>query len=459
MKLIRVFLWVCLIPQSICAQTIVQNNNKSLTITPEKIEVGRYTSGNRNFGIGEGSLVNNTGDDNTAIGPFSLYANTSGDYNTAAGSFSLYSNEMGYANSSLGYASLQKNTNGFNNSALGSYALSENLTGSFNSAVGSYALFNNLSSFNTALGYRSLVSNSTGTGNSAMGSQSLQDNSTGSYNVAIGFNALQSFNGDSTVAIGVDALGSLTSGGYNLAIGSAALLDNISGEKNTVIGNNAFQNNLGSRNTGLGYQTFGNNINGSGNIGLGYQAGLNEPGSNKLYIENSGSETPLIGGDFALDRVGINRSMAQLAATNFTFQVNGEASKNSPGAWSGHSDRRLKKNIEPLNSAEILNKISQLQGVTYEWNDTVTGSKRPQGKQYGFIAQEIKKIFPEKVTEDANGYLMTAYGDFDPMLVEAIKALNQKVEEIEGLIEERIQIINNKQNTLEILLSKNSNSK
>lgn len=51
-----------------------------------------------------------------------------------------------------------------------------------------------------------------------------------------------------------------------------------------------------------------------------------EVGSNKLYIENSGSSTPLIGGDFANNRVGINRSrQALLPPRRMPFQVQGDA--------------------------------------------------------------------------------------------------------------------------------------
>ena len=39
---------------------------------------------------------------------------------------------------------------------------------------------------------------------------------------------------------------------------------------------------------------------------LGYFAGKNETGSNKLYIENSASTTPLIYGEFDTNNVKIN---------------------------------------------------------------------------------------------------------------------------------------------------------
>jgi hypothetical protein len=57
------------------------------------------------------------------------------------------------------------------------------------------------------------------------------------------------------------------------------------------------------------------------------------------------------------------------------------------------SDERLKNNITDLNYG--LNEILKLRPVTYNWkNDTIN-----QGKQFGFIAQEVQQIMPDLITE------------------------------------------------------------
>jgi hypothetical protein len=94
-----------------------------------------------------------------------------------------------------------------------------------------------------------------------------------------------------------------------------------------------------------------------------------------------------------------------------------------------NSDARLKKEITPLNNA--LEKLLQLKGVTYEWNDDKTGTKRPTGKQMGFTAQNIQQVFPQLVSTDAQGYLQTSYGTYDALYVEAIKTLLQRIETLE----------------------------
>ena len=135
-----------------------------------------------------------------------------------------------------------------------------------------------------------------------------------------------------------------------------------------------------------------------------------------------------------LDRFYINENgligIGRTPATN-KLEVEGDASKSTAGDWLANSDARLKKNITPLSAQNTLDKLLQLQGVTYEWNDDKTGTQRPAGVQYGFTAQNIQAVFPTLVNEDNLGYLQTAYGTYDAMYVEAFRALNDKVEKLE----------------------------
>jgi hypothetical protein len=123
-------------------------------------------------------------------------------------------------------------------------------------------------------------------------------------------------------------------------------------------------------------------------------------------------------------RVGIQRD-----ATTNAFEVSGNASKSSAGDWLANSDERLKKDIQPLQGA--LQKLLQLKGITYQWNDSQTGTSRPEGKQMGFTAQNIQQVFPQLVSADAQGFLQTAYGTYDALYVEAIKELLKKIEVLE----------------------------
>jgi Chaperone of endosialidase len=200
-------------------------------------------------------------------------------------------------------------------------------------------------------------------------------------------------------------------------------------------------------------------VAGNQNVGIGYNAGALETGSNKLYIDNSNTVSPLIGGDFASNKVSINRNLTTTGGISFAtrteaFQVEGEGFKTlGSGNWIIPSDRRLKTNIVALKSHDILQKVLKMQGVTYQLK-----ANPERGLQYGFIAQDLREIFPEKITENKAGYLSASYGDFDPMIVEAIKALNEKIEKLESE-NSLLKSLNGRLDALNVQLVKRVSSK
>jgi len=133
-------------------------------------------------------------------------------------------------------------------------------------------------------------------------------NTSGEGNVANGRDALHSnTDGDYNVANGQSALFYNTTGSRNVANGLQALLSNTSGNKNVANGYNAlYLNSTGTNNTAMGAYAGRNNMTGDSNVFIGNRAGYNETGSNKLYIANSPTNTPLIGGDFYTQKVTIN---------------------------------------------------------------------------------------------------------------------------------------------------------
>ena len=89
------------------------------------------------------------------------------------------------------------------------------------------------------------------------------------------------------------------------------------------------------------------------------------------------------------------------------------------------SDARYKKNIVSLDNA--LESVLSLRCVSYDWDR----AKFPQqnfgdGKQIGFVAQEIEKIFPYLVMTSPDGYKAVNYTGVIPVLVEAVKTLNAR---------------------------------
>lgn len=90
------------------------------------------------------------------------------------------------------------------------------------------------------------------------------------------------------------------------------------------------------------------------------------------------------------------------------------------------SDKRLKTNILPI--ADALEKVKNLNGVTFNW---ATPEKDQTQREAGVIAQDVQTVLPETVTTRENGYLAVDYPKLVPLLIEAIKELTARVEELE----------------------------
>ncbi|SFB29517.1 Chaperone of endosialidase [Flavobacterium swingsii] len=137
------------------------------------------------------------------------------------------------------------------------------------------------------------------------------------------------------------------------------------------------------------------------------------------------------------------------------------------------SDRKLKKDIHSIDSA--LDKIKALEPVTYFYDaEKTTGLNLPKKLQYGFIAQDLEKIFPnlvskqivnlsttgnggeEKIELDSNGEIIktansnTTGNQNDDRKKEEFKGINYT-----GLISILTQGIKEQQEQIEVLKAKN----
>jgi hypothetical protein len=92
----------------------------------------------------------------------------------------------------------------------------------------------------------------------------------------------------------------------------------------------------------------------------------------------------------------------------------------------GSSDERLKDNIQPI--SEPLYKLSKVGGYTFDWNNKQDTYK---GNDVGVLAQEIEEVLPQLVKTRDTGYKAVKYEKIVPLLIESIKELSKKVEDIE----------------------------
>jgi hypothetical protein len=88
------------------------------------------------------------------------------------------------------------------------------------------------------------------------------------------------------------------------------------------------------------------------------------------------------------------------------------------------SDRRLKTNIIPLTYG--LSDILKLNPVSYNWKDGTNG------KQFGFIAQEVQEIMPDAVKQGE--YLGLEKDAIYSALVNSVKELNKEIELLKSQI-------------------------
>jgi trimeric autotransporter adhesin len=82
------------------------------------------------------------------------------------------------------------------------------------------------------------------------------------------------------------------------------------------------------------------------------------------------------------------------------------------------SDRRLKKDIQPILSA--LEKLKLITGVSWRW---IANDERDMG----VIAQDVEKVFPDLVVTDRNGKKSVKYGNLVGPVIEAVKELSNEV--------------------------------
>ena len=149
--------------------------------------------------------------------------------------------------------------------------------------------------------------------------------------------------------------------------------------------------------------------------GSSYTALYND--NDNLSIWNNGSERMRItsGGSVVVNNLG----------TGLVYSNAGALTSTNP------SDKRLKDDITDLPYG--LNEILQLRPVTYLWkNDTIN-----QGKQFGFIAQEVQEIMPDLVkefkTKDGEEDVIRLGLDKEAIFVAMVNAIKELKAEIDLL--------------------------
>ncbi len=106
------------------------------------------------------------------------------------------------------------------------------------------------------------------------------------------------------------------------------------------------------------------------------------------------------------------------------------------GAYVQVSDKNKKENILKIENA--LEKVNQINGYTYQFK--LAPSEIEKGdkpiKSSGVLAQELEKVLPEAVQKSETGDYFVDYAAITPLLIEAIKTQNEKINTLETLNKE-----------------------
>lgn len=157
-------------------------------------------------------------------------------------------------------------------------------------------------------------------------------------------------------------------------------------------------------NAGIAATSRGNNSSGFGGF-FGWSAtnDYSDSGKNKVFI--AGSSYHILAQDGTTTKFSVSESGDVVAAGNVT----------------AYSDLRLKDDVELIKGA--VTKCMALRGVTF----TMKGSSE---RSTGLIAQEVRRVLPEAVSETEDGVLTLAYGNMAGLFVEAIKELQGQISEL-----------------------------
>ena len=418
------------------------------------------TTGHNNTANGTGALnYNITGNQNTATGKGALQYNLTGSFNTANGLSALETNESGSSNTAYGVEALVSNTTGDGNTAIGVGSLSSNISSNFNTAIGVGSLSSNISgNFNTAIGANAdvvadsiaTVSNATAIGSGAVvaASNTIQLGNTSVENVAtrgtITAGTVTYPNTDGTAGQVLKTNGS----------GVLSWLDPANGPQGDI-GPQGPQGDIGPQGE-IGPAGADGTAGADGNDGMTGADGAQGPQgdigpataySGTLPVENGGT------GSATQNFVDLTTAQtvagAQTFSNNLTVNANesvdgyisvygfsylNEASVLNltvTGLFTNTSDKRLKRNIEPLTNS--LQTVMQLNPVSYEKKANLTSTDYLI-KENGFIAQDLQKVLPILVNTDKSkdSLLSINYVAIIPILTQAIQEQQKQIEALKA---------------------------
>jgi hypothetical protein len=145
-------------------------------------------------------------------------------------------------------------------------------------------------------------------------------------------------------------------------------------------------------------------------------------------LTDTNVSSPANGNLLIYDAVSSKWDNALLTSSNGSVTITvGAGTINLAAGGVGPSDARLKENVKEIENA--LGKVSKMLPVEFDWKEGFEDVHSNKGKDIGFIAQDIEEIQPELVGSHKD-YKTLQYEKFAPLIVGAIKELNEQIQEI-----------------------------
>ena len=253
--------------------------------------------------------------------------------------------------------------------------------------------------------------------------------------------------GESSIASGANstALGKSTSatGNYSTSLGNSTTA---SGSQSTALGESSTASGYASLATGRSNTASGYNATAMGRAStasgyystvIGYNATASDFASFVIGQYNSSGSSATSAGSYDVSAPAfvIGNGTSGTVSDAFKVMFNGDTTVSNDLTVSGDvvvsSDARLKANIVSLGST--LARLLLIDGKTY--------TIKKDGKQkIGVLAQDIQKVFPELVSEDANEMLAVNYQGLVPVLINALKEQDGKMKEQDDKIS-RLEVL------------------
>ena len=299
----------------------------------------------------------------------------------------------------------------------------------------------------------SSVSPFTSTGNNqflinAAGGVGINTNEpSGAFHVVGGHAAIGGFDADDRLGVGTDnpwntlhVVSNDEQGPFRVAVGSNSnTAFRIYPNRATGIGGSWNENDIPER---------GLRVHGETHFGDKVGINTTEIRSNaNFHIRNPG-----FGDNILLEGyTGTAWSMAALSTGRLSFSYGEDVAGSmsirayieTDGRYTRASDRRLKDDVRPLQN--LLGRIRELEPVSYRMirDDT--------GLNFGFIAQEVKSLFPAIVSGQDQEYLTLSYDTFAVLAIQAVREQQEIIEEQAAEIQGQAAEIAELREQLEVL--------